>query len=156
MKLSELFPRRAKIEIQGKEYELRFNTRAILQLERDYPDKKVAADGEEREISSALQVAEIVGAALHGKMKTSDMVNLLYAELLHTKVFPSKETLIDAIEPKDFSRYVDGIVYAHITAQLAREQVEKLEVLAEANGAKKNEANEILPGNGLSTGLNAN
>ena len=136
MKLTELFPKIVKIKIQGQEYEVKFGTRAILQLERDYPELE--------------QLAKAFQAAFTG-MKAKDLINFLIAGLIHTKEFADKEVLIDAIEPKDFPKYADAIVSAYMQAKSTPEQLEKLQVMAEANGSKKNAVKETTPENGPST-----
>lgn len=125
MKLSELFPELVKVKIQGIEYELKFGTRAVIQLERDYQEPDKLADAFQSTFAG---------------MKAVDLINFLYAGLLQTKVFTDKEMIIEAIEPKDFAAYSDAIVSAYIRSRATPEQLEKLEVMNEANGTKKNEA----------------
>lgn len=139
MKLSELFPELVKIQIQGKEYEVKFGTRAVLQLERDYPDPA--------QMLKALQ-STVTG------MKAADLINFLFAGLLHTKAFPDKEILIDAIEPQDLSAYAEAIVAAYMQSKATPEQLEKLEVMAEVSEVKKKPGSETTPPNGPSTALN--
>ena len=100
MKITELFPELPAVILNGVEYDLKFSTRAMLQLEIDYPDQVVAdvvATSQER-IMTALNSG-------FTRMKTVDLVNLLYAGLVHTKSF-KKETLIDAMAMHDFPTYI--------------------------------------------------
>lgn len=144
MNLSELFPQGAKVQIQGKEYELKFSTRTLLQLEKDYPEKD--------EVTTQEQIADLVKKALSTKgLKASDLVNLLFAVLLHTKDFSSKEVLIDAIEPKDFSDYVDAIIIAYMQSKPTSEQLEKLEVMSQTGDTKKKTESETTELNTHST-----
>lgn len=153
MKLSELFPKGAKVTIQGQEYELRFNTRAILQLEYDYPDKELSDGEKEKTITSQRQISDVIAKALGGGMRTADLVNLLYADLLHTKAFPNKDSIIDAIEPCDFAQYADAIFYSYMQAQRTPEQIEKLEIMSAAS--KKKPADETTAASGHSIELSA-
>lgn len=145
MKLAELFPDLIKIKIQGKEYELKYGTRALLQMEKDYPDRK------EREKLITMSFADDSDRPQIVIGSTTDLINLLHAGLLHTKAFSDKEVLTDAIEPRDFNDYVNAVFAAFMQARATPEQLEKLQVMAEANGAKKNEAKETSPVSGLST-----
>lgn len=141
MKLTELFPQGRKVEIQGKEYELVFSTRAVLQLERDYPDKTI----EGKEITTDNQIAALIKRSMSKQgIKASDLVNFLYACLLNTKSFSDKEKLIDVIEPLHFTSYADAIVYAYLQKQLTPEQIEKLEVMAQSGDSKKKPESGIL------------
>ena len=131
MKLSELFPEMVKITIAGREHKLKFGTRATLQLETDYPDEKERA---------GLIVAEAVDGEGRPMMRirsTNDLVNMLFAGLLHEKSFASKDELIDAIEPVDFGDYINAIFAALMMARATPEQLEKLQVMAESGSAKK-------------------
>lgn len=130
MKLTELFPELIKINIQDKQYELKFNTRAILQMEQDYPDAK------EREKLILMDGTDKKGNPLIEIRSTSDLINLLYAGLLHTKAFTDKDTLTDAIEPVHFGAYTNAVFAAFMQARLTPEQMEKLEVMSEANPKK--------------------
>jgi hypothetical protein len=135
MKLTELFPEAVKVKILDKEYSVVFGTRALIQLERDYPDEKKRAGllrilPDKKEENPQMQLK--IGG-------TVDLVNLLYAGLLHTKAFPDKDLLIDAIEPRDYPDYINAIFSAFINSQATPEQLEKMEVLAESSKSKKNE-----------------
>lgn len=123
MKLSELFPDMPKVIIGGAEYEVKFGTRSIIQLENDYPEPD--------ELSSILK------NVLTG-IKAVDLINVLFAGLLNTKAFKEKEALIDAVEPRDFTDYADAILAAYMRSSVSPEQIEKLEVLA-ADAKKKAE-----------------
>jgi len=133
MKLSELFPAMPKVTISGIEYEIKFNTRAVLQLEKDYPNQE--------------ELANVMKSVISG-IKVSDLINVLFAGLLHTKGFKDKDSLIDAIEPINFNSYADAILSAYMLSSVSPEQLEKLEVLS-ADSKKKAEP-ETLPGNTLS------
>ena len=128
MRLSELFPKKALITLQGNEYEVKITTRAALQLEHDY-------DSQEK-------IQQVFASAL-SNMKTSDLVNVLYAGLLHTKAFHTKEYLLDVMDVKDHSTYIDAIINACVNAAPLAEQLEKMEVIAATSKVKKNEPSEI-------------
>lgn len=137
MKLSELFPEAVKVKIQGVEYAVKFGTRALIQMEQDYPDEK--------ERASLLKAGapkkkgkEDVPQMMIEIRSTADMVNLLYAGLLHTKAFPDKDILMDAIEPRDYPGYINAIFSAFVQSKATPEQLEKMQVMAEVNGSKKN------------------
>lgn len=146
MKLSELFPKNAIITLQGQEYEVKINTRATLQLEHDYPDKVV----EGKEVSSQTQLQRVFASAL-SNMKSIDMVNVLFAGLLHTKAFKTKDELIDAMEIHDHELYTGAIISACVNSTLTPEQLEKLEVMQVTSKAKKNELSETTEQNTPST-----
>ena len=149
MKLSELFPVEPKINLGGKDYELIYNTRAVLQLERDYPD---ITDGDRVIESSPHRIAVITGSLLTS-VKATDIINLVYAMLLHTKEFPNKDVLIDLLDVGSFDDYCSAAFVAIVNAKITDEQREKLEVLAAQ--AKKKATKEILEQNTLSTGASA-
>jgi Phage protein. len=152
MKLSELFPDGTKIIIQGKEHEVKISTRSLLQFEKDYPENMVINDGVECVVTTQEQIATLINKAISEKgLKVSALINLLYAALLHTKEYPTKESLIEVIEPKDFSDYVDAIVLAYIQSQPTTEQIEKLEVMSQAGDTKKKAESEITEQSTLST-----
>lgn len=136
MELSELFPKMPKVTIGGVDYEVKFGTRSVIQLESDYPAKD--------------EVRQVLQSMLTGA-KASDLVNVLFAGLLGNKklsgenAFKDKEVLIDAIEPKDFNSYADAIMAAYMRSSVSQEQLEKLEVLA--LGAKKKAEPETMQGN---------
>lgn len=120
MKLTELFPEMPTVTIGDIKYEVKFNTRAILQLEKDYPNPG--------------DLGEVLKTITTG-MKVSDLVNVLFAGLLHTKVFKDKDAVIDVIEPREFNNYADAILAAYMRSSMSAEQLEKLEVLSQ--GSKK-------------------
>lgn len=128
-----MFPEMPKVKIGGKEYELKFNTRSVIQLEKDYPNPD--------------EIRNILKNILTG-IKAIDLINLLFAGLLNTKSFKDKEVLIDIIEPRDFNDYADAILAAYMRSCVSPEQIEKLEVLAV--GAKKKAEAETSPVNTLS------
>jgi hypothetical protein len=130
MKLSELFPDMPKVVIDGVEYEVKFGTRAVLQVENDYPTPD--------------EVKNVLQTLLTG-VKASDLINLLFAGLLNTKAFKDKDSLIDAIEPKDFTAYADAILAAYTQSVVNQEQLDKLEVLS--LNAKKKADPETIQGN---------
>lgn len=150
MKLSELFPQGPKVIIQGKEYELKFSTRAVLQFEMDYPDTVI----DDKKVTTQQQTAKVLGSVLSG-IKAADLIDVLYASLLHTKAFKDKDSLIDAMDPKDFGSYADAVFNAYFLSNATPEQLEKLEVMSQTNGAKKNEDSAIMPKSGPSIVSNA-
>ncbi len=150
MKLSELFPRKATITIQGQEYEVKINTRASLQLEYDYPDKVV--DG--KEVTSQAQIQKVFASAL-SNMKTVDLVNVLFAGLLHTKAFRTKDNLVDAMDIAEHATYIDAIINACVNASPLPEQLEKLDIMAATSKVKKNELSETTAQNTPSIGPSA-
>lgn len=149
MKLSELFPDMPSIVLNGKQYELIYNTRAMLQLEKDYPDQII----DDKEINSADRILKILNSMFTG-MKTTDLVNFLHAGLLHTKAF-SKESLIDAMSTHYFNIYIENIFTAYTLSKSTPEQKEKMEVMAAANGSKKKMDQEITVESTHITALNA-
>lgn len=130
MKLSELFPAMPKVTISDVEYEIKLNTRAVLQLEKDYPNQE--------------ELTNVMKSVFSG-IKVSDLINVLFAGLLHTKGFKDKDSLIDAIEPINFNSYADAILSAYILSSVSQEQLEKLEVLSAES--KKKEEPETLQAN---------
>lgn len=148
MKLTELFPDMPKVILNGKEYEIIFNTRSMLQLEVDYPDKI----HEGKEITSPELILNALNSAF-SMMKTTDLINLLHAGLIHTKEF-NKEMLADAIQPCYFPVYMDHIVLAYQLSKSTPEQIEKMEVMSAASGSKKKIVQEIMPENTPTTELN--
>ncbi|MBU2703688.1 hypothetical protein Ga0466249_004836 [Sporomusaceae bacterium BoRhaA] len=138
MKLSELFPEAVKVKIQGIQYGIKFGTRALIQMEQDYPDEKErvsllkAGAPKKKGKEDAPQMMIKIRS-------TADMVNMLYAGLLHTKAFPDKDDLIDAIEPHDYPDYINAIFSASVQSKATPEQLEKMQVMSEVNGSKKNE-----------------
>lgn len=145
MKLTELFPELIKIKIQNKEYELKFNTRAVLQMEKDYPDVK------DREALISMAGVDKKKQPIIAIKDTQALIDLLYAGLLHTKAFADKDTLTDAIEPRDFGDYTNAVFAAFMQAKLTPEQMEKLEVMDQVNPSKKNIAGETTPASTHST-----
>ncbi|EIW20711.1 MULTISPECIES: hypothetical protein [Pelosinus] len=142
MKLTELFPDMPKVILNGKEYEVIFNTRSMRQLEFDYPDK--IQDG--KEITSPELILNALNSAF-GMMKTTDLINLLHAGLIHTNQF-NKETLVDAMQPCFFPVYMDHIILAYQLSKSTPEQLEKMEVMSAVNGSKKKmDQEEIMPPN---------
>ena len=87
-------------------------------------------------------------------MKTIDLVNLLYAGVAHTKTF-TKDSLIDAMQPNDFPVYINHIITAYQLSKATSEQLEKMEVMAQANKSKKKMDQEITEVNTPTTELNA-
>jgi len=146
MKLSELFPVEPKITIEGKEYELVYNTRAVLRLERDYPD--ITVDG--KTIETPTRVNKVIESMLTG-VKAADLINVLHAML--AKEFPSKEDFIDMLDLKRFDDYCSAAFVAITNARLTEEQIDKLEVLA-AQAKKKAQA-AIMEQNTASTDASA-
>ena len=132
MKLTELFPQLIKIKIQENEYPLKFGTRAVIQMEHDYPDEK--------ERASLLKIQQVDKDAqpVVKVRSTEDLVNLLYAALLHTRAFPDKDSVIDTIEPPDYGDYINAIFAAFMQARATPEQLEKLQVMTELSDSKKN------------------
>ncbi len=141
MKLTELFPDMPKVILNDKEYEVIFNTRSMRQLEYDYPDKM--QDG--KEITSPELILNALNSAF-GMMKTTDLINLLHAGLIHTNQF-NKETLVDAMQPCYFPVYMDHIILAYQLSKSTPEQLEKMEVMSAVNGSKKKMEEEIMPQN---------
>jgi len=131
MKITELFPELPAVMLNSKEYELKFATRAILQLEIEYPDQAI----EGGIITSQERILNALNSGFT-RMKTADLVNLLHAGLAHTKAF-NKETLIDAMQPYDFPLYINHIITAYQLSKSTPEQLEKMEVMAQANKSKK-------------------
>lgn len=140
MKLTELFPKGAVITIDGKDYELEYSTRSVLQLENDYPEQTVKEDKTDnsRYISTDEQVRKMMGKLLAGRLPKVDFIRLLFALLANTKAFKKQEDLIDLVKPLDFPVYGDAMVYAFTKGINTPEQFEKLEVMAEASESKKN------------------
>ena len=137
MKLTDLFPNLPKIILNNTEYELKYATRAMLQLEIDYPSQVVG----DQEITSQERILTVLNSAFT-QMKTIDLVNLLYAGLIHTGSF-KKETLVDAMQPYDFNTYMGHIVSAWRLCKATPEQLEKMEVMAAASKSKKKADQEI-------------
>ena len=146
MKISELFPVEPKITLGGKEYELTYNTRAYLQLERDYPD--ITVDG--KTIETPHRINKVIASMLTG-VKASDLINVLHAMLV-TEI-PNKETLIDLLDLKNFDDYCSAAFVAVANARMTEEQTEKLEVLAAQ--AKKKAQDAIMERNIASTDASA-
>jgi len=142
LNLSTLFPDLPKITLNGTEQELKFTTRSLLQLEKDYPDQTI--DGKEKTSQELILNALNSGFSM---MKTTDLVNLLYAGLIHNKSFDNKESLIDAMETHAFPVYIDHILTAYQLSKSTPEQIEKMEVMAQANGSKKKTKKETLQEN---------
>lgn len=138
MKLTELFPELPILKLGGKEYELKHTTRSMIQLERDYPD--ITVDGKEKLTQERIITA--INSIFTG-MKHTDAANFLYAQLLHTNEFNNKEKLIDVMETNQFNTYIDNIFCAYKLSTLTPEQIEKMEVMAKINGAKKKPEVEI-------------
>ena len=141
MKITELFPELPKIILNSTEHELKYSTRAMLQLEIDYPDQTI----EDKEITSQERIMTALNSGFT-KMKTTDLVNLLYAGLIHTGSF-KKETLIDAMQPYDFPTYIDHILTAYQLSKSTPEQLEKMEVMATTSKSKKKAEVEITEAN---------
>ena len=149
MKLTELFPDLPSVVLNAVEYEVKYATRATLQLEKDYPDQTI----EDKEITSQERILTALNSGFT-KMKTIDLVNLLYAGLTHTKTF-SKETLIDSMQPRDFQLYINHIITAYQLSKSTPEQLEKMEIMAQQNKSKKKAEQEITEANTPTTESNA-
>lgn len=125
MKLSELFEQMPKVVIDGKEYELVFGTRAKIQTKLDYvTDERIQA---------------VIYSMFNG-IAIDDLLNMLYACLLNSKAFNSKEELLDKIDlatPEDLRIYADSVMGAWTKASLTKEQIEKIEVLNAQSQSKK-------------------
>lgn len=151
MKLSDLFPSLPKLILGGKECELKFTTRSMLQLEKDYPEKIV----KDKIVTTEEQIITALNSGFTG-MKPTDIVNLLYAGLIHTKSFADKEILVDAMEPCYFPDYIHNILMAFRLSKMTPEQQEKLEVMNQTSKSKKKEpAQETTPESTPSIDLNA-
>ena len=148
MKLTELFPVDSKITLGGKEYELIYNTRAVLQLERDYPDIK---DGD-KVIEAPQRINKITASMLTG-VSATDLINVLFALLLSSKAFLNKDALVDLLEISKFDEYCSAAWVAIVNARITDEQREKLEVLAAQ--AKKKALGEIMGQSTASTDASA-
>jgi len=131
MTLDELFPEMPILTLNGTKQELKFTTRSLLQLEKDYPDQTVNG----KEISSQERIITALNSGF-SMMKTTDLVNLLYAGLINNGTF-NEETLVDAMQVCDFPVYIDHIITAYQLSKSTPEQLEKMEVMAAANKSKK-------------------
>lgn len=151
MKLTELFPDVPQLTLEGKDYELKYAMRAILQLAKDYPEKMV----NDKKITTNEQIVDVLNSGITG-MKPEDMVNMLYAGLIYTKAFKTKDELIDVMEPCYFSDYISNILLAYRVSQMTPEQREKMEVMAATSKSKKKEpVSATTDGSTHSTGSNA-
>jgi len=131
MDLVTLFPEMPQLTLNGIKQEVKFTTRSLLQLERDYPDQTI--DGKEITSQERIMTALNSGFTM---MKTHDLVNLLYAGLINNGTF-NKETLVDAMQVCDFPIYIEHIITAYQLSKSTPEQLEKMEVMAAANKSKK-------------------
>ena len=146
MKLSELFPVEPKITLAGKDYALIYNTRAVLRLEREYPDITV----EGKTVETPQRINKVIESMLTG-VKASDLINVMHA-MLATEI-PSKDDLIDILDLKKFDEYCSAAFVAITNARLTEEQIEKLEVLA--SQAKKKAQDAIIAQNTASIDASA-
>ncbi len=147
MKLTELFPELEIITLNGKEYEVKYTTWSMVQLERDYPDQII----NNKETSSPERIMKALNSGFT-QMKTTDLIDLLYAGICHEyeeKKPPimTKEQLINAMQPCFFPTYIDHILTAYQLSKNTPEQLEKMEVMVATNGSKKKTENEILQEN---------
>ena len=134
MKLNELFPDEQEITLNGKAFKMRFDVRAMMELEKDYDDPA--------------KISRIMLQALEGKaVKITDIVNFVHAA---TKV--PKDAVIAHIDANGIADLADKITISYLQSKPVQEQFEKLEVLAEQQTGKKKVKNETLPGNTLSVG----
>lgn len=134
MKLNELFPDEQEITLNGKAFKLRFDVRAMMELEKDYDDPA--------------KISRIMLQALEGKaVKITDIVNFVHAA---AKV--PKDTVIAHIDANGIADLADKITISYLQSKPVQEQFEKLEVLAQQQTGKKKVKNETLPGNTLSAG----
>lgn len=138
MRLDDLFPEMPQLILNGIKQEVKFTTRSLLQLERDYPDQTI----DSKEITSQERIIAALNSGFT-MMKTTDLVNLLYAGLINNGTF-NKETLIDAMQLCDFPIYIDHIITAYQLSKSTPEQLEKMEVMAAANKSKKKMDQEIM------------
>lgn len=143
MTLFELFPDMPKITFNKIEYELKFDMRSMIQFYIDYPEKIV----DEKEITTEDQLCDILNIAYEKmKMNPVDLVNFLHAGLKYTKSF-NKESLMDAMMPCFYYDYIHNILLAWQLSKSTPEQLEKMEVMAQANKSKKKAEVEITPAN---------
>lgn len=136
MKLTEMFPEEAFVVLAGQKYLLKYNTRAKLEIEKIY--------GNESEVRQALDSANKKQG-----MKVTHLFHILYACLVGAKNPVEKEILIDLMEEKKYQEYTAAVLWAFMSAQLTRQQLEMLEVIAEQAKKKEAEAQkETMPENG--------
>ena len=133
MKLNELFPDEQEITLNGKAFKLRFDVRAMMELEKDYDDPA--------------KISRIMLQALEGKaVKITDIVNFVHAA---AKV--PKDAVIAHIDANGVADLADKITISYLQSKPVQEQFEKLEVLS-AQQSKKKVKNATLPENTLSAG----
>ena len=117
MKLSELMGKPQIVKIDNKDYEIKYNTRALLELE-EYP------------VGNPILMLQIF--ANPTGMTVRQIINFLYAGLIgggNKEI--TRDYLIDNILPTEYSIYLPCIVDAYASSTLTKEQMDQLEVLAE-------------------------
>ena len=133
MKLNELFPDEQEITLNGKAFKMRFDVRAMMELEKDYDDPA--------------KISRIMLQALEGKaVKITDIVNFVRAA---AKV--PKDAVIAHIDENGIADLADKITISYLQSKPVQEQFEKLEVLS-AQQSKKKVKNATSPVNTLSAG----
>jgi hypothetical protein len=140
MKLLEIFPDMPVLEINGKSYTLEYTMQSERELEKDYGSYEACL--------------EVIKTAMD-KMNTTDLINFLYAGLLHTDLFDvftinkthglkqinrelAKEFLSKQLRRPMRSLYILTVSQAFLNTMLTPEQLEMMEVMA-AQSQKKTE-----------------
>ena len=121
MKLTELFPDNPKIKLNDKEYKLKFNTRAMFDLEKNYDEPE-----------KILNIAN--------GFKWNDIINFIHAGLQGIKVNMNKEEILDSLDVKKFNEYKTILLASFCNSLLTKEQIDKLEVIAEQAKDNKKKA----------------
>lgn len=115
MKLSELYPEVSSIEIDGEEIPLRYNMRAMIELEKIY--------------GSWANVEMMVRSAVE-RFSADDLVNMIHACLIGAGKKYRRADVDDLVAGSDRMQLTLLAIDNYYQAAPTGEQIEKLEIMA--------------------------